>query len=104
MATDPIGTRIARRRQELRLTQSGLAARLGVNRASVANWEAGKHYPQRHLGALEAILGVSLSGNGHADSYPDPDEAAIWSLTRYTPAERRAMITALRAERAAPTG
>lgn len=58
MATGtPLGTRIRKRRQVLHLTQEDLAARLSVSKSTVANWERGKHFPQRYLGAVEAILG-----------------------------------------------
>ena len=59
MAAD-IGTRIKKRRQVLGWTQEELTVRLGVSKSTVANWESGKHFPLRHLGAVEAVLGVSL--------------------------------------------
>lgn len=68
MATDPrIGTRIQRRRQAMRMTQDELAGQLGVAKSTVANWETGKHFPKRHLGAVEAALGIRLTG--------DPDDS-----------------------------
>jgi transcriptional regulator with XRE-family HTH domain len=62
MATDPdIGTRIKKRRQALGIrTQQALADLLGVTRDTVTNWESGKHYPERHLGDLERVLGITL--------------------------------------------
>src|SRR5487761_1185739 len=61
MATDtPIGTRIRKRRQILGLTQDQLAGRVGVDRTAVSNWERGRHFPQRFLGRVEDVLGVSL--------------------------------------------
>jgi transcriptional regulator with XRE-family HTH domain len=65
MATDAsvTGAKIRRRRQELRLTQEELAERVGVDASSVLNWEAGKHYPKRKLGALESVLGIRLEGD-----------------------------------------
>lgn len=65
----PIGTRIARRRQVLGMRQEDLAARVGVSRAAVANWESGKHFPQRKLGAVEEALGISLD----SPAGPEPD-------------------------------
>lgn len=65
---DGIGGRIARRRQALRMTQEELAARIGVSRATVANWETGKHFPKRKLGLVEQVLGISL-----ADDSPQGD-------------------------------
>jgi transcriptional regulator with XRE-family HTH domain len=72
MATDPvqIGTRIARRRHQLRITQAQLAADLDVSKSTVANWERGKHSPARHLGALELRLGIRL--DGEEPRRPDP--------------------------------
>ena len=64
MATDPpIGTKIARRRQVLGMTQQDLAAELGVSKSTVANWETGKHFPRRYIGRVEDVLGISLDGN-----------------------------------------
>ena len=61
MATDPpIGTRIKKRRQILGMTQRDLAERLDVSPSTVANWETGKHFPLRYLGAVEHVLGISL--------------------------------------------
>lgn len=82
MARDPVATglRIAKRRQVLNRTgglrlpsepmmrQEDLAAFLGVAASTVANWERGKSYPVRYLGALEAVLGVSLT-----DEEPQPE-------------------------------
>lgn len=63
-----LGTRIKRRRQVLRLTQEDLAVRLGVSKSTVANWESGKHFPLRYLGAVEQELGISLNGSAEPDS------------------------------------
>lgn len=108
MATgDPIGTRIAKRRQMLGLTQSQLAALVGASKTSVAKWESGAHYPQRKLGALEHALGMNLTGGGDAVFHPDladPAEALIWGMTRYREDERRDFILDLRARRRAAAG
>lgn len=58
----PIGNAIRRARQRKRLTQEALAVRVGVSKASVTSWESGKHFPQRHLGAIEEVLDISLAG------------------------------------------
>lgn len=58
----PIGKAIALARHRKRLTQMALAHKLGVSREAVANWERGVHFPQRHLGAVEEVLGISLEG------------------------------------------
>lgn len=49
------------------MRQEDLAAAVGVSKSSVANWESGKHFPKRKLGAVEAALGVRL------DDEPEPD-------------------------------
>ena len=58
-----IGMRIKRRRQALGMEQKDLAALVGVARATVANWESGKHFPLRKQGAIEEALGISLDEN-----------------------------------------
>lgn len=58
----PIGKAIRRARQRKRLTQAALARILGVTASSVTNWENGTHFPQRHLGAIEEVLEISLAG------------------------------------------
>lgn len=74
MAADPhIGTRIRKRRQVLRMTQDGLAAELGVSKSTVANWERGKHFPLRYLGAIEDVLGVSLDGGTAPETEPETE-------------------------------
>jgi transcriptional regulator with XRE-family HTH domain len=80
MAESP-GERIRLRRQALRWTQADLAARLGVNRATVSAWERDKQLPDRTQGAIEAVLGVSLA-NGTAGPFvpADDDEARIWAM------------------------
>lgn len=61
-----VGAAIRRARQRKRLTQQQLADALDVNRTTVGDWETGTHYPQRNLGALEEVLGITLP--------PQPDE------------------------------
>lgn len=104
MATgDSLGTRIAKRRQVLGLTQEQLAARLGVSKTSVAKWETGKHYPQRHAGALEEVLGIRLDGSGETPDFDpdDPDEVRIMGWTELPYTRRLTMIAELRAARRA---
>lgn len=92
---DGIGTRIARRRQQLRMTQEELAARLGVAKSTVANWETGKHFPLRHLGAVEQVLGIRL------DEEPEPDvippDIMDWIRREVPPETRAEFIAAARA-------
>jgi len=58
MAT--MGARIRKRRQVLGMRQHELAAKVGVDRSAVSNWERGRHLPQRYQGKLEEVLGISL--------------------------------------------
>jgi transcriptional regulator with XRE-family HTH domain len=78
----PIGVRIARRRQALGMRQEDLARKVGVSRAAVSNWEAGKHFPLRKLGAVEEVLGISLAGD---DAPPSviPGDVEAWIRYRY---------------------
>jgi transcriptional regulator with XRE-family HTH domain len=62
----PIGRTIALARHRKRWTQQRLADALGVSKAAVANWETGKHYPQRNIGAIEAVLDISLAAYDRA--------------------------------------
>lgn len=70
----PIGIRIARRRQALGMRQEDLAAKVGVSRAAVANWESGKHFPLRKLGAVEQALGIRLDEDTEEPEMPTPEE------------------------------
>lgn len=58
------------------MRQEDLARKLGVSKSSVANWESGKHFPKRKLGAVEAVLGINL------DSEPEPDPEPVAERTR----------------------
>jgi ribosome-binding protein aMBF1 (putative translation factor) len=76
-----VGTLIKKRRQELGIrTQAELAVQVGTSKTSVAKWEAGKYYPSRNLGTLEAVLGISLTEDA-ADPVVQNIRAMAW-LTR----------------------
>lgn len=88
MAAEPdIGTRIRKRRQELRLTQEELASRVGVHPSSVGNWEKGKHFPQRYQGAVEAVLGIILD-----EPEPEVPESLRREVASLTPRQRDWMV------------
>jgi len=90
MATD-IGAAIRARRQQLRLTQRELAERVGVHPSSVVNWEKGRHPPDRNLGALEEVLGISLDGG-------EPRQRTSRDQMRETLAQLEEATRKLRAE------
>ena len=105
MATDSIGTRIARRRQRLGLSQADLADRVGVSESSVVNWEKDKHYPRRHLGKLEFVLGVSLTEAPAPESLSEAEQEAWKALAALkVPEDKRweTIIEARQRLRAAP--
>jgi transcriptional regulator with XRE-family HTH domain len=74
MATG-IGTRIKRARERKRWTQRQLADALGVDRKTVDNWENGRTRPASSIGAIEDVLGVSLSEDAGAPEVPRELEA-----------------------------
>ena len=53
----------ARPRRSRRINLEQLADALGVNVKSVDNWENGRNAPRSSVGALEDVLGISLSGD-----------------------------------------
>lgn len=69
MAEERIGMIIRRARERRRWTQRELAKAVGVSRATVDAWENDRSYPRNRVGALEEVLGISLSGT----SGPAPD-------------------------------
>ncbi len=67
MAIDPrygiFGGAIAKRRVQLKLTQTALAARVGLSRASIANIEGGRQNVLLHH-ALDIVEALSLNQVG----------------------------------------
>jgi transcriptional regulator with XRE-family HTH domain len=81
MAAGEIGTQIRRAREIRRWKQRDLAEALGVGLRTVGSWERGEAVPRSSIGALEAVLGISLSDSEPEDEvYTDPVERAIWEL------------------------
>lgn len=102
----PIGMRIKRRRQALGMKQEDLAAAVGVSRAAVSNWESGRHFPERHQGAVEHVLGIRLD---EPENDPVPPRLRVMvPLIRQTLSPARAahleaaIEAAYRAELASP--
>jgi transcriptional regulator with XRE-family HTH domain len=55
------GERIKRAREEAQLGQRDVAEALGVSVSTVSNWERGKTVPRSRQGALEKLLGLTLT-------------------------------------------
>ena len=101
MATEPIGTRIRKRRQALRMTQAEFGARVGVNRSTVSAWERGKQQPERSIGAIEQELGITLTEPGPPQPVLASEfERDLWAklaeVPELTDKQRWAIITQLR--------
>jgi transcriptional regulator with XRE-family HTH domain len=62
-----IGTKIRRARERRRWTQQQLAEALVVSRNTVDAWENDRAYPKSSIGAIEEVLGISLTDDGQAD-------------------------------------
>lgn len=69
----PVGMKIKRARERLRMTQAQLGAALGVSQKTVDNWEHDKTYPKSAIGALEEVLGISLGETPSAGITPEDD-------------------------------
>lgn len=78
-----MSTRILRSRRQARMTQSQLAARIGVHRSAVAQWERsdGTSPNIRHLEQIAVIAGVHFewlaTGRGPMRPADDAFESAI---------------------------
>lgn len=78
-ASATLGDRIAAARGSTGLTQSGLAARLGVSAKVVSGWENDRSEPRANrLAMLSGMLGVSVAWllTGMGDGVPEPDAGA----------------------------
>jgi transcriptional regulator with XRE-family HTH domain len=104
-----VGARIRAARQARGLTQSDLAAAVGVSRSAVAQWETDRAGQVRgNLTRIAAVLGVSveylLHGRAAAGEGPEnATEMALLHLYRACTEEDRAFLmrTAMRLARAA---
>ncbi len=76
MASDPLtlGTQIRRARERKRLSQEELASEVGASVRAVNDWENDRRKPRNRLGALEEVLGVSLSGEPEEPDTATPEE------------------------------
>ena len=83
--SESIGERIKRLRKARSLSQTDLAARLGVSQPAVANWESGMHDPRRlMLAKLAVLLQVPLDwlAEGYRSSIESDSHGAAAYLRR----------------------
>ena len=92
MAGSALGVRIRKRRQVLGMTQQELADKLHVAKSTVANWERGKHFPLRYLGAVEVALGIDLDPDA---ARPPIDPRLQRMIDGLTPEEKAHVIEQL---------
>ena len=59
------------------LTQRQLAARVGVSRGAVQDWEAGVSYPDAHH--LQALIVAFLEADGLMSGYQSAEAEAMWA-------------------------
>ena len=97
-ATSP-GMRLRAARRDRGLTQEEFAARLGVSRSAIAQWETDRAGQIRgNLLRISEVLGVSLEYLLHGDDKRAPlqaasgDELALLRLYRELSPEDRAML------------
>ena len=68
---------LLRHRGRTGLTQRQLAARVGVSRGSVQDWEAGLKYPDaKHL---QALIGIFLEADGLTVGDEASEAKALWA-------------------------
>src|SRR5437870_5013501 len=85
MATEQAGDRseesfqglLLRHRGRTGLTQRELAARVGVSRGSVQDWESGLNYPDAQH--LQALITVFLRAGGLAAGREEDDAELLWA-------------------------
>ena len=82
------GEKVRKLRRERKLTQSELAAKIGVSGRSVASYEAGISYPRYRetYDALAAVLGVDVNDLRREDEEL-PEDVSQWFGS---PGQRRA--------------
>src|SRR5260370_41395914 len=68
---------LLRHRGRTRLTQRELAARVGVSRGSVQDWETGVKYPDAQH--LQALIAVSLEAGGLTVGHEGTEAEAFWA-------------------------
>lgn len=74
---------VRKRRQVLGMDQRDLAELVGVHVNSVQRWEAGKQYPGRRLGKLEAVLGITVDDGSEHEEPEMPTQAELDDLREH---------------------
>src|SRR5215212_6266524 len=95
-----LGTQLLTIRTRVALTQSALAAAIGVHRRSVQNWETGVSYPKAET--LQRLIAVFFARRGFTAGAEREEAAALWQQAaadgpHTLPAFDEAWFAALRA-------
>src|SRR6266540_5834875 len=73
-----VGQRLLTLRTRAKLTQTDLAALVGVNRRSLQNWESGAGYPKED--ALQRLIAVFLAQGVFTPGHEQEEAAQLWEL------------------------
>ena len=89
---DTIGSRIARLREQADMSQSALARRLHISRASVQSWESGTNYPSTdnlislanifHV-STDYLLDINATNTINLDNYSSHEQIIVLRLLQY---------------------
>ena len=89
---ETIGSRIAGLRRQAGLSQSDLARRMHVSRASVQSWECGENYPSTdnlislakvfHV-STDYLLDISTAKTVDLETYSDREQGIVFRLLQY---------------------
>jgi transcriptional regulator with XRE-family HTH domain len=79
-----LGERIRKAREDMALSQQEFAARMGVDRKSISNWESGRHAPRhRDLLFMAVVSGVDLDWlTGEDPPVSPPGSAPVTAQSR----------------------
>ena len=89
---ETIGSRIAGLRRQAGLSQSDLARRMHVSRASVQSWECGENYPSTdnlislakifHV-STDYLLDINATNTVNLDNYSRDEQGIVFRLLQY---------------------
>lgn len=90
----PIGMKIKRARERLRMSQAELGAAIKVSQKTIDNWEHDRRYPKSSIGALEAVLGVELvaDSSGGSTRAISPQLRHLVAKTLEDPVDQRRVL------------